>query len=202
MKGWILNVVRFIVRCGSHNHSYLYLNLWRHQLSRKVPRKVHVFIPRSKAPTSLLGAIKVVHQTPFFLSKHSPLQVFIWPSCLIQQPHLFESGGTPNVVIRSKDISITIIVSQHFSKTNHIEMCKVHPKSWHVTKPSFMIFQHDQPLIMPTLFLMWWLCATRKKIKLKGGVCIITSISTIYNVLLDSNVPPLMLGKVVMTVLD
>jgi hypothetical protein len=66
MKGWILNVVKFSVRCGSHNHSYLYLNLWRHQLSRKVPRKVHVFIPRSKAPTSLLGVIKVVHQTPFF----------------------------------------------------------------------------------------------------------------------------------------
>jgi hypothetical protein len=98
-----------------------------------VLRKVPNFIYKSKATTSLLGAAKKKCQTPLFcietmaISCIEPMVVFPLVATLS------ESGGTPNVVVRSEDTFVPPIVPHIVYEANYTtKVSKVQPKSWHV----------------------------------------------------------------------
>ncbi len=83
-----------------------------------VSRKVYSYIPRSKASMSFIGASKVVHQTPLFfyetlaISCVQPIAMF----CLAAT--LCKNGGKLNVMVRSKDIFIPLIVPHPIVEVN------------------------------------------------------------------------------------
>jgi hypothetical protein len=72
-------------------------------MSRKLPS----FIPKLKAPISLMGVAKVVCQAP--LSFVETLAILITQPttivCLVAT--LCENGGTPQVMVRSEDFCVS-----------------------------------------------------------------------------------------------
>jgi len=82
---------------------------------RKVPSSIHKY----KAPTNLLGVAKKKCETPLFyietmaISSIEPMVVFPLVATLS------ESGGTPNVVVRSEDTFVPPIVPHIVYETNN-----------------------------------------------------------------------------------
>jgi hypothetical protein len=69
MKGWILNVMKINTKCSSHK-SFVLTNIIPNPMGAStfsgVPKQILDFIPRRKAPMSLLGMAKMMYQTPLF----------------------------------------------------------------------------------------------------------------------------------------
>jgi hypothetical protein len=129
------------------------------EMSRKMPSS---FL-RSKTLISLMGASKAMCQAPLFfvkilaISSIQPVAVFHLVATLC------ENGGTPKVMVRSKDTFVPPTVPHLIFEANHME----HPRfnlnlnMW--LWPNFTTFQHGQPLIKLMLFLGLWLCTLRKE---------------------------------------
>jgi hypothetical protein len=77
-----------------------------------------------KMPSSLMGASKAMCQTPLFfanilaISSIQPIVVFHLVATLC------ENGGTPKVMVRSKDTFVPPTVSHLIFEANHVE----HPR--------------------------------------------------------------------------
>jgi len=90
------------------------------------------FIPRFKAPTSLIGVAKAMCHAPLFsteplaISGIQPIIMF----CLVVT--LCENGGTPKVMVRSKDIFVLHVIPYLVYEANYTKVSKVQLKSWHV----------------------------------------------------------------------
>jgi hypothetical protein len=103
-------------------------------------RKVFSFIPRAKAPTNLMGATKIMCQTPFLLIKTldiSSIQPIIGFRLAAT---LCENGGTPYVMVKSKDTFVPTIIPHPISEANCIKVSKVQPELGMQLWPNFMTF--------------------------------------------------------------
>jgi hypothetical protein len=98
------------------------------------------FIPRYNV--GLLGATKSMCEAPFFFAKTMAISS-IQPTivfCLANT--LCESGATPNVVVRLKNIFVPPIIPHPIFKANcTMEVFKVQLESWHVVVAKL----HDLP---------------------------------------------------------
>jgi hypothetical protein len=111
-----------------------------------VSRKMFSSIPRSKAPISLIGAAKIVCQTPFFVIETLAISS-IQPAVVFHLAiTLCENGGTLKVMVRSKDTFVPPIIPHPVSKANRMEVSKVQLEYWHVV----MAKLHDL-LTWPTI---------------------------------------------------
>ncbi len=50
---------------------------------------------------------------------------------------LCENGGTSDVMVKSKDTFVPLVVPHPISRANHMEVSKVEPKSWHAIVVKF-----------------------------------------------------------------
>jgi hypothetical protein len=83
--------------------------------------------------------------------------------CLVTT--LCESGGTLDVVVRSKVAFVHPIVPHLVFEANVPQRClrfKLNLSMW--MWPNFMTFKHGQPLSKSMLFLVWWFCIVREGI--------------------------------------
>jgi hypothetical protein len=71
---------------------------------------------------------------------------------------LCENGGTLNVMVRSKNIFVILVVPHLVSKTNHIEVSKVQLEYWHVTMAKLHDLQArlaiDQTNVIPKVIIV------------------------------------------------
>ncbi len=104
-------------------------------------RKALSFIPRSKAPISLMGVAKTMCEAPLFSTKTLANLGIQLTTVFHLVATLCENGGTLEIMVRSKDTFLPHVVPHPIFETNRIEMFKVQPKSWHV----IMAKLHDLP---------------------------------------------------------
>jgi hypothetical protein len=107
----------------------------------EMSKKTTSSIPRSKAPTSLIGAAKAVCQAPLFFVETLAISSTQLVVMFRLVASLCENGGTPEVMVRSEDTFVLLIIHHPISKANRMKVSKVQPKSWHVV----MAKVHDLP---------------------------------------------------------
>ncbi len=95
-------------------------------------RKMLIFIRRSKAPTSLMGATKAMCWAPLFFAKTLCISSFQPTTMFHLVVTLCENGGTLDVIVRSKDTFVPLAIPHSVSKANCTKVFKVQLKSWHV----------------------------------------------------------------------
>ncbi len=107
---------------------------------------------------------------------------------------LCENGGTPKVMVRSKDIFVPHVIPYLIYEANCTKVSKVQPKSWHVA----MTKLHDllaRPTIDQTNVLFRVVVVHNEGVvQLKGAS---TQWYIAFRVLLNFGIQPLMLGKAV-----
>jgi hypothetical protein len=101
--------------------------------SSGVSRKTLNFIFRSKAPHKFDGVAKAVCQASLFFAKTLAISNIQLATMFQLVATLSENGGTLNVMVRSKNIFVILVVPHLVSKTNHIEVSKVQLEYWHAT---------------------------------------------------------------------
>jgi hypothetical protein len=88
-----------------------------------------------------MGVAKAVCQAPLFVAKTlailsiQPTVVF----CLVVT--LCENSGTLDLMVRSKDTFVPLVVPHPVYEANHPKVSKVQVESWHVAMAKF----HDLP---------------------------------------------------------
>jgi hypothetical protein len=98
-----------------------------------VSRRPLNLIPKSKAPTGLLGVAKTVCKASLFFAKTMVILGIQLTAVFHFVATLCESGGTPYVVVKLEDNFVPPIIFHLVFKTNHImKLSKVQIKSWHV----------------------------------------------------------------------
>lgn len=108
------NVVKLNTKCGSHSHFYwqtLSPSLWKCQLLGRCQGRCLVIFLRTRHPQFCWGGQNSVLNTIFFVKTLTiqgiqPMVMFHLVATIC------ESGETPNVVVRSKDIYVPTIVPQ------------------------------------------------------------------------------------------
>ncbi len=75
-----------------------------------VLRKVPIYIPRSKAPTSLMGATKGMCQATLFFAMTLAISSIQLAIVFHLVATLCENGGTSNVIVKSKDTFVLLVI--------------------------------------------------------------------------------------------
>jgi hypothetical protein len=109
-----------------------------------VSKKAPSSILRSKTPTSLMGAAKVMCRTPLLktlaILSNQPTTLFCMTATLC------ENDGTLEMMVRLKETFMLLAIPCLVFEANYTKVSKVQPKSWHVAMPKL----HDIPT-QPTI---------------------------------------------------
>jgi len=126
--------------------------------SSGVLRKALNFIFRSKAPHKFDGATKAVCQASLFFAKTLAISDIQLATMFQLVATLHENGGKLNVIVRSKNIFVILVVPHLVSKTNHMEVSKVQLEYWHATMAKLHDFRArlaiDQTNVIPKVIIM------------------------------------------------